>query len=138
MYDLAETVHRVAKLDVDAGQDTTIEAAYARLTRYQLGVSISSDAAQNSLHQAILLTIVNIGRRCCLGGVEVSGCLEAPLLCPVSSGPTVADAVIRLGGAVTPGHEGALPRIYIGAPQERVVSPFAITTTFQGWRGGIA
>ncbi len=56
MYDLAETLHRVVKLDVDAGRAKTVEEAHARLTRYRVGVSISTEAARNPVHQATLLT----------------------------------------------------------------------------------
>lgn len=69
-------------------------------------------SAVSATHQAALLTALNCGRRTFLGGVTVSGALDAPLAVAVTPGETLREAVEALQGRVI-----AAIRIADGPPQ---------------------
>src|SRR2546427_12269751 len=98
IINIKQSLPRLTKLAIDTGEVSTIEAAIARFRGYQLAVSIGELGASNPIHQTTLLTLVNLARRCFLGGVQVAGVLDVPLLCDLPLGKTLKDAVKRLGG----------------------------------------
>jgi hypothetical protein len=71
-----------------------------------------------------------------LGGVEVLGVADAPLLVPLARERSLADAVVELGGTLAVTGNPLWPAAQIGT-----VSPPADATswqlTWQGWRGGV-
>jgi len=129
-------LNRTAKLFIDTGAAGTIEQALAQLSAFRMHLTISAAAAASPTHQAALLTALNCGVRTMLGGVTVDGALDARLAVPVAAGPTLADAVIALGGSVAPCPLGA-PVVAIGTSITPERGQFAIRTSFDGWRGGI-
>src|SRR5438093_482664 len=111
---IKESLPRLAKLAIDTGEVSTIEAAIARFRGYQLAVSIGALAASNPVHQATLLTLVNLARRCFLGEIQVAGALDVPLLCALPLGNTLEDAVKLLGGHVVSESAPETPLVLIG------------------------
>jgi len=136
---LPDQLHRTAKLLLDNGEAESIDEAYNALSKYAMSISISAEAARSPTHQAALLTALNCGRRSFLGGVEVFGAMNAPLLVPLPYGATLGEAVTLLGGKIVEEPSCDLPLVEVGPPLYENIQevPFAIRTTFEGWRGGI-
>ncbi len=133
----SDTLHRLVKLDLDTGNAVTLGEALKRFEGYRLGVIIGNSAASNPVQQTALLTIVNTARRAFLGGVTVAGELDAELVVPLRLGRTLKDAVENLGGTCVDRIADTEPVILVGEAKSCHEHPFAISTTFQGWRGGI-
>ncbi len=78
--------------------------------------------------------MVNCGRRALLGGVEVLGDLQVPLLVHLPGlGETLGDAVVALGGMPRAESSPQTPLTWLGdgAPAT------ALQVTFSDWRGGV-
>ncbi len=134
--EIIDTLNRTAKLFIDTGAAKTVEEALAQLSAFRMHITISKSAAASPTHQSALLTALNCGVRTMLGGVTVDGALDTPLAAPVAAGPTLADAVMELGGSVAACPSG-VPTVAIGHSITPEPGQFAIRTTFDGWRGGI-
>jgi hypothetical protein len=132
-----DVLSRVVKIALDTGEAQTLEAAYELFRSYRLGVRVGRDAARSAAHQAALLTIVNAGRRAMLGGVEVVGDLDAPLLVPFAGCARLGDAVVALSGAVRSELSNFVPALLLGDAERPPTSPVALEVTFGGWRGGV-
>ena len=132
----AETLHRLVKHAIDSGAADTLAEAEALFRGYRLHIELPSEAADDPVHQASLLTAVALGRRVFLGGVTVSGSLGADLAVPLPFGETLADAVRALGGQTSDGAGGA-PTVVIGGGPTKRREGFCIRTAAAGWRGGI-
>lgn len=132
----ADSLHRLVKHAVDSGAAESIAAADAMFRGYQLAVELDASAAADPVQQATLLTSVALARRVFLGGVTVSGPLEAELAVPMPLGRTLWEAVHTLGG--TPGNGGrGAPTIVIGNGAGARREGFCIRTAVCGWRAGI-
>ena len=136
MDDLIEGLNRSAKLFVDSGVAATVEAAIAKLQAFRLHITIGERASSSLTHQAALLTALNCGRRTFLGGVTVSGSLDAPLAVPIVPATTLADAIKYLEGQIVEVPPVDVPVIAIGTP-DVVCGAFTVRTTFEGWRGAV-
>lgn len=134
--EIIDALNRTAKLFIDTGAANTIEEALAQLSTFRMHISLPASAAASPTHQAAFLTALNCGVRTMLGGVTVDGALDAPLAVPVTAGPTLADAVMDLGGSIAACPVGA-PIVAVGQSIASEPGQFAIRTTFDGWRGGI-
>jgi hypothetical protein len=134
---LGDGLHRLVKLAMDTGEAATYAEAQALFKKYRLSILVGQDAAYSVTQQAALLTIVNTGRRSLLGGLEVKGFLDVPLLLPMPGYRTLAEAVLGLGAKVVSRLDLATPLIAIGNTEVEDNPPFAIRTTFNGWSGGI-
>ncbi len=129
-----DTLHRGVKMALDNGEADSVEAAYALFASYRMAIGLGAGAGHSAAIQAALLTMVNTGRRALLGGVEVMGDLQTPLLVDLPGlGETLRDAVMALGG--TPKAEASphtrLVWLGEGAPAT------ALQVTFGDWRGGV-
>jgi hypothetical protein len=71
-----DRLHRAIKLALDSGEVGSLEEAIALFEGYRLVVDVGADVARSPSLQAAVLTAVNTGRRCFLGGVEVVGALD--------------------------------------------------------------
>jgi hypothetical protein len=129
-------LHRTAKYFMDSGQAQTVEAALDVLRGFGLSIHAGAELADSKAHQIALLTLVNLARRTFLGGVEVDGVLDIPLLVPLVQGGTLSEAVQRLGGSVVTHADASRPAALIGTP---VASrhPAGWQLTWNGWRGGV-
>jgi len=134
---IAEGLNRLVKLALDTGEAETIEDAERLFAGYRLAVAVGIDALTSPSHQAALLTVVNTGRRSLLGGVEVAGVDDAPLLVPLFPYRTLAEAVMGLGGKIVKVTRPDVPLIVIGDSTGIEDRDFAVRTTFEGWAGGV-
>ncbi|HEX9990493.1 MAG TPA: thiamine biosynthesis protein ThiF [Chloroflexia bacterium] len=137
---LGDELHRAVKLALDSGEAASLREAEALFRRYRLRIDVGPDVLQSPTRQAAVLTSVNTARRCFLGGVKVTGALDAPLLVPWRSCRTLRDAIIDLQGTVSTDADETtegIPRIVVGdTTRSYAHAPFAVRATFDGWRGG--
>jgi hypothetical protein len=129
-------LHRTAKYFMDNGRAVTHDDAMGILRGFGASIRIGTEAATSIPHQVALLTLVNLARRTLLGGVEVLGVPDAPLLVPLARAHSVADAVVELGGTLATTGNPLWPVAQIGM----VPPPTDATSwqlTWQGWRGGV-
>src|SRR6266566_3927284 len=135
---IGDDLHRLVKLAMDSGEVSTLEQAKELFAGYQLGLEIGPDVATSPTMQAAVLTAVNTGRRCFLGGVQVVGNLDVDLRVPWRKCRTLAEAVIDLQGKVVKTVTPTLPRIVFGDVDSNTsVSTFVVRATFEGWAGGV-
>lgn len=136
--DLSNRLHRVVKLAIDSGEVASIEEAQRLFAGYQLMIEAGPAVAASPTLQAALLTAVNAGRRCFLGGVCVAGDLDVNLRVPWQRCHTLAEAVIQLQGQIVDVVIPEVPRILIGSSNVPAdVGEFAVHTTFNGWSGAV-
>lgn len=131
-------LHRLGKLFLDTGEAQTLDEAERILKEYRLSILVGPRLAESPTMQASLLTAVNTGRRCFLGGVEVFGCPDAPLKIPWPKRCTMKEAVMELQGRPVDAVSPEIPRLLIGNSQSIGETPeFCMRTTFDGWCGGV-
>jgi len=136
-YSIAETLHRLVKQAIDSGEAASVEEAQALFAKFKLRIEIDAQWAREPIQQAVLLTAIALGRRVFLGGVDVAGELDVPLVAPVRAEATLAAAVAALGARVVGADPaGAIPVVWIG-PRRARGAGFAVRTIVAGWRGGI-
>lgn len=134
---IADRLNRMVKLALDTGESVSIEEAEKLFAGYRLAVKAGADVAVSATHQAALLTIVNAGRRSLLGGVEVEGIADMPLLLPLVPYRNLESAVAGLGGNVVRQVSRETPLVIIGDGVADTARRFAVRTTFEGWSGGV-
>lgn len=132
----ADTLHRLVKQMLDSGAAASLAEGEAIFREYRLSFVISELDALRPVHQAALLTGVALARRVFLGGVSVTGELDVPLAVPLPLGSTLAEAIVKLGGHLSPPETNS-PTVFIGGEPQPRSDGFHIRTTFAGWRGGI-
>lgn len=135
---LGNELNRSMKLAIDSGEAASVEEARVMFEGYRLRIVAGPDVALSATMQAALLTAVNAGRRCFLGGVEVS--LSTPgaaLLVPWRDCRTIGQAVLDLQGSLSFRTLENIPEIVIGNIEDWGRSDFAVRATFDGWRGGV-
>lgn len=135
---LGDNLNRVAKILVDSGEASTIEQALHQLKGYALTIEIGPDVARSPTLQAAVLTAVNAGRRCFLGGVQVIGDVDVDLKVPWRRCKTLREAVVDLRGEAVLGATPGIPRMIVGDVEDIAVSGgIALRATFDGWSGGV-
>ncbi len=134
----ADTLHRVVKIALDAGEVGTVEEGYELLQSYRVGIHVGPEVSSSAEHQTALLTIVNIARRALLGGVFIEGNLDTPLRVPLPGHHSLAGAVHALGGQLVGELPATLPTLTVGtvAPKSDE-NEICLAVTFSGWRGGV-
>jgi hypothetical protein len=135
-YGPADSLHRLVKHALDSGTARSIAEAEAMFRRYTLTFAINPAEAEDSLHQAALLTGVALARRVFLGGVAVAGRMDVPLRVPMPLGATLGQAITALGGVPAAPSSNA-PVVSIGGVPRPRAEGFHIRAVFAGWRGGI-
>jgi len=133
---IGDTLNRSVKLAIDSGEAASLDEARRIFEGYRLRINVGPDVAFSPTLQAALLTAVNVGRRCFLGGVEVSGCPDSELHLPWRHCRTIPEAVDDLQGRLTQAGAANAPLIVIGDANANS-SEFAVRATFEGWRGGV-
>ena len=99
-YNSSESLHRLVKQALDSGAAESLEQAEAMFRGYRLVLVIEAAESAIAEHQAALLSAIALGRRVFLGGVQVQGEVDVPLLAPLPLGKTLREAVMRLGGTI--------------------------------------
>jgi hypothetical protein len=131
-------LHRLMKIAIDSGEVSTIAEAERLFSGYRLAIHVGKDVAHSPTLQASLLTAINTARRSFMGGVEISGDLDVPLIVPWRNYKTLLDAVIDLQGKPVRALTPEIPRIIIGDNSiHQPTTQFAVNVTFNGWIGGI-
>lgn len=135
---LGDNLSRVVKMAMDSGEVTSIIEAKHLFDNYQLVIEVGPDVITSPSLQTALLTAVNTGRRCFLGGVQVVGKVDVGLRIPWRHYQTLADAIIDLQGKIVNSPAPKVPRVVIGdVSQAQNSSEFAVQVTFNGWSGGV-
>jgi hypothetical protein len=134
---ISDRLNRLIKLAMDTGEARSIEEAEKLFAGYRLVVAAGPEVRHSPTHQAALLTIVNTGRRSLLGGIEVEGITDMPLLIPLPPYKSLEEAVAGLGGRVVRKANQDAPLVMVGDCAVNGARPFAMRTTFDGWAAGI-
>lgn len=133
-----DTLNRVVKMAVDAGEVASFDAAYELFKSYRLCVVVGPELRVSPTHQAALLTIVNAGRRALLGGVVVVGDVDCPLLVPFPGFDGLSEAIEGMGGVPVAEIPENVPTLIVGSPRNVPSKhPVTLQVTFSDWRGGV-
>jgi hypothetical protein len=134
-----DQLHRLVKLAMDTGEAQSIAEAKKQFDEYCLTIQVGPEVAESSALQACLLTAVNTGRRCFLGGVEIVGNLEVPLRIPWKRSLTLSEAVIDLQGKpVKTITSKKSPCIHVGnSKADGQNDSCSIKAVVNGWYGGV-
>lgn len=129
-------LHRTAKYFMDSGRAATHDDAMDILRGFGASIRVGPEVATSIAHQVALLTLVNLARRTLLGGIEMLGIPDAPVLVPLARARSLAAAVTELGGTLATTANPAWPVVQIGT-----VPPYSDGISWQltwgGWRGGV-
>lgn len=134
----ADSMHRLAKLALDAGEVTTPEAALALFQQYRVRIHLGAGWADTLAGQSCFVTALGTASRAFLGGVEVDGDLTPVLSVPLFAGQPAAQVVRALGGTLLNAPSAHLPSLLIGSGPITPSAAFAIRPTWDGWCAQIA
>ncbi|MDR6126768.1 hypothetical protein QE361_001851 [Sphingomonas sp. SORGH_AS802] len=132
-----DRLHRTAKYFMDSGRAGSAEDAVDMLSRFGLAISVDPAAAATVNGQVALLTLVNTARRTMLGGVEVEGADDQPLMTKLATETTLREAVEALGATCVEQVSGGWPRAIIGNVAPPPGRAPAWRLVWSGWRGGV-
>ncbi len=135
---IGDELNRTLKMMLDSGEAASIEEAQRIFEGYRLQIHIGNGVASSPTLQAALLTAVNTGRRCFLGGITVVGKADVDLLISWRRCRTLREAILDLQGETSEVFDDESPQVFIGdADSEIPINEFAVRATFDGWRGGV-
>jgi hypothetical protein len=129
----AETMHRLAKMALDAGEANSPEAAVALFKQYRIRISLGRGWAASLAGQACMLTALNTSVRAFLGGVEVQGDLDQKLSVPLFEGRRARDVIEELGGHTCTDAGARLPTLVIGETPAEPADGFRLQLGWNGW-----
>lgn len=111
----------------------------AILSRFRMTVYAGPEVGRSETLQAALLTTVNAGSRCLLGGVTVVGCPATPKRVPLPGPSLLQSAVVACGGKLADQGDPAAPGVVLGSatPPTPGEAPM-VRATFDGWAAGVA
>lgn len=130
-------LHRTAKYFMDSGRAMTAGDAMDMLGRFGLSISIDGACARSVEGQIAVLTLVNTARRTMLGGVEVEGVGDEPVMTALATESTLRDAIAALGGTCIEHARSYWPRALIGAGAASDGTAPTWRLQWAGWRGGV-
>lgn len=134
----ADSLHRTAKYFMDSGKAASHAEAMAILRGFGLTVYVGDDLAGSVAKQVALLSLVNLGHRTLLGGVEVVGVRGGDNLTALTAATTIREAVVALGGRCVETANASWPVGVIGAAALPQTTRAGWRLTWSGWRGGVA
>lgn len=138
----ADSMHRLAKVALDAGEVASPEEAVALFSRYRLRIVLGRGWADTLAGQACFVTAVNTAARAFLGGVEVCGELDAVLRMPLFEGRDASTVASELGATVTAPApmpvSRELPTLVLGAWAPAMLPRFCVSLRWDGWRAWLA
>lgn len=134
----ADSMHRLAKMALDAGEVASPEQAVALFSRYRLRIHLGHGWANTLAGQACFLTALNTAVRAFLGGVEVYGDLCLTLDVPLYQGRSARGVAEELGAPVVTNASTALPTLVLGAAPDGPPPDFCIQLSWDHWRFAIA
>lgn len=130
-------LHRTAKYFMDTGRAATAEHAVDMLSRFGMTITVDAASATTLNGQTALLTLVNAARRTMLGGIEVAGVGDQPVVSALSTETTLGAAVAALGGTCVGRARDDWPRAIIGDAAPPAGPAPAWRLQWAGWRGGV-
>lgn len=134
----AESMHRLAKMALDAGEVDSPEAALALFSRYRVRIYLGRGWADTLAGQACFLTALNASARAFLGGVEVHGELDSMLRVPLFNHRCSRDVIEELGGVIATTPKTNLPTIVIGEPPQNLPEDFCVRLGWEGWCASVS
>lgn len=134
----ADSMHRLAKMALDAGEVASPEEAVALFSRYRLRIHLGHGWANTLAGQACFLTALNTAVRAFLGGVEVYGDLDHALDVPLYQGRSACGVAEELGAAVVNNATTELPTLVLGVAPEDALPAFCVQLSWDHWRFEIA
>lgn len=134
----ADSMHRLAKLALDAGEVDSPEEAVALFSRYRLRIHLGPSWANTLAGQACFLTALNTAVRAFLGGVEVYGDLDLTLEVPLYKGRRARGVAEEIGATVVTNADTELPTLVVGDAPESALPAFCVQLSWDHWRFEIA
>ncbi len=134
----ADSMHRLAKMALDAGEVASPEEAVALFSRYRLRIHLGHGWANTLAGQACFLTALNTAVRAFLGGVEVYGDLGLTLDVPLYQGRSARGVAEELGARMVTNASTALPTLVLGAAPDGPPPDFCVQLSWDHWRFAIA
>lgn len=134
----ADSMHRLAKMALDAGEAASPEEAVALFSRYRLRIHLGHGWADTLAGQAGFLTALNTAVRAFLGGVEVCGDLSFALDVPLYQGRSAREVAEELGATVVTSTTTELPTLVLGAAPDAPAPAFCVQLGWDHWRFQIA
>lgn len=129
----AESMHRLAKMALDAGEVASPEEALEIFAGYRLRLHLGDGWAETLAGQACFLTALNTGARAFLGGVEVFGDLRPVLRVPLFDGRRASEVVGEFGGVVTMDAISSLPTLVLGKAPLGPSPNFCVLLSWDAW-----
>lgn len=129
----ADSMHRLAKLALDAGEVASPEEAVAMFSRYRLRVVLGRGWADSLAGQACFVTAINTATRAFLGGVEICGDLSPVLRIPLFEGRDAAAVARDLGATISDASPSEIPTLVLGAWTTPSLPPFCVGLRWDGW-----
>lgn len=134
----ADSMHRLAKMALDAGEVASPEEALALFSRYRLRIHLGQGWASTLAGQACFLTALNSAVRAFLGGVEVYGNLAVALDIPLYQRRSAREVAEELGAAVVNNATTELPTLVLGTAPDGTPPAFCVQLSWDHWRFEIA
>jgi hypothetical protein len=132
-----DRLHRTAKYFMDSGRAATAEDAVEMLSRFGLTITVDAAVAATVNGQIALLTLVNTARRTMLGGIEVEGIGNEPVVTPLAAEGSLREAIKELGGRCVERPREDWPCAIIGDMAPAGSGAPAWRLRWSGWRGGV-
>src|SRR3954452_20514020 len=98
LENLADELHRTAKLALDTGEATSIDEAMRIFSAYRAQFILGPEIAESESLQAAVLTAVNCAARTLLGGLTIVGA-GGPLRATLPPFNNLLDAVRAFGAS---------------------------------------
>jgi len=116
---------------MDAGA-ASYAAALEQLSRYRFVLNLGSGVASSKTLQTAALSIVNAGRRSCLGGVFVTGAVDFHADVPLAADKTMREALASLGASFEQAPKNA-PELLLGGATPVASGETALHGSCSGW-----
>lgn len=101
------------KIELDDGAES-LEEAVARAREYVLQVSVGDGVAESRTRQAMLLTILNAGKRAFFGGLRLAATKDVELSIPWAAGRRLTDVAREHGAELVTELSPDPPAVHIG------------------------
>lgn len=128
-----DTLDRTLKIELDDGAES-LEEAVARARKYVLQVSVGAGVANSRTRQAMLLTILNAGKRAFFGGVRMAAAEDFELSIPWAAGRRLEDVAREHGADLVSELSAERPAVHVGHGS---AGPSTVYPTWEGWAAGV-
>jgi hypothetical protein len=134
---IADELHRTAKIALDTGEAASIDDAMRIFSGYRAQFVLGPEVAHCASQQAAVLTAVNCAARTLLGGVTVIGA-DGPLRVTMAPFANLLEALRSLGAVIADSPQPGVPTAAFGTPNIDGLDRLAIRVVARGWSGGVA